>query len=493
MFLLDILYVVCAVALMIFSLGIIILLLLWLRHHRDETALPAIQGDQWPLVLVQLPIYNEQAVIKRLLDAVTALDYPRDKLCIQVLDDSDDDTPPLVARQVAAWRAQGFAVEHVRRPQRTGYKAGALAYGLMHGGALAQRAEFVAIFDADFVPSADFLRRTVPHFLQDARLGIVQARWAHLNATQNLITRSQAMSIDAHFAIEQLARNRGGLLLSFNGTAGVWRRACIQDAGDWAGDTLAEDLDLSYRAQMCGWRYLYLPQVAVNAELPPQVAAYKRQQARWAKGTTQNLRRLLRRLWRTRTLTLPQKLMGSLHLCQYLPQPVLLLMTLLTPPLLVAGRLADLPLAPLGLVGLAAPMMYVISQFYLYRHGQALPRLAVLPLLIALGSGMIVNNSVAVAEAFLGRQSAFKRTPKFSDANWHASRYALLPHWTTACEVLMAVYTAFGVLLAVRHYPPVAPFLLGQVFGFAAIATLGIVEGLQIWLHSRAARMVQTN
>lgn len=466
-------YVVAAVGLAIFSCSLFVLLGLWAWHRRRAMLLPSIDEAALPEVLVQLPIYNEADVVERLLAAVAALDYPADRLMIQVLDDSDDETAERVAACVRQQRQRGISMVHVRRSERTGYKAGALAHGLVLSSA-----PFIAIFDADFVPQPDFLRRTVPHFMTDERVGIVQARWAHLNAGQNLMTRSQAMSIDGHFVIEQTARSRGGLLVSFNGTGGLWRRACLEAAGGWSHATVSEDLDLSYRVQMCGWRLLYLPDVTVPAELPPQVAAYKRQQFRWAKGTTQNLLRHLPALWRSPRLTLVQKGMGTLHLAQYLPQPLIVLLTLLTPILMVYGLLQTLPLAPLGVTGLAAPLMYVLSQQALYRDWPR--RLLAFPVLLAIGSGVSINNTVGVIEALLRRPSVFKRTPKFARANWKHSRYALRPEWTLFLEMGMVVYTAVGGLAALRLMPGIAPFLFAQTYGFGAVVVWSVMEWWQI-------------
>lgn len=418
---------------------------------------------------VQLPIYNENDVVNRLLDAIVALTYPRDKLLIQVLDDSTDTTSQTLKARIVQLCQDGINIVHVQREDRVGYKAGALDYGLHQSSS-----DLIAVFDADFVPLPDFLHRTVGYFMDDPHLGILQTRWAHLNAEQNLITRSQAMSIDGHFVVEQLARSRGNLLVSFNGTAGIWRRQCIVDAGGWSSETVAEDLDLSYRAQMAGWHYLYLPDVAVPAELPPQVAAYKRQQSRWAKGTTQNLIRLSPRLLLHPKLSGLQKYMGLLHLCQYLPQPLLLILTLLTPILMVAGVVEKLPLAPLGIVGLAAPIMYVISQQALYNNWVS--RLLAFPVLLAVGVGVNFSNTVAIIEALIGRNNEFKRTPKFSVEKWQASSYALRPDWTLIAEGMITVYLIASTILAVYLLPGIVPFMFGQAYGYALITLFGFFE-----------------
>jgi cellulose synthase/poly-beta-1,6-N-acetylglucosamine synthase-like glycosyltransferase len=468
---LSVLYVVTLLLLMCFTASTWILLLLWLANRRNTPPIPQTSREEWPYVTVQLPIYNEAAVVGRLLDAVAALDYPRERLRVQVLDDSDDDTGPLIARLLD--RYTDLPIRHMRRGERANYKAGALAYGLSHTSD-----PLVAIFDADFVPPPDFLRRTVPYFLADPGLGLLQARWGHLNPAQNLITRSQALSIDGHFVVEQAARSRSGLLLSFSGAGGVWRVQAICDAGGWSGDTLTEDLDLSYRAQLRGWRGLYLPDVQVQAELPPQVAAYKTQQARWARGTTQNMVRLWLAVWHSPDLNWLQKLMASLHLGQYLPHLFILILVLLTPVLLWAGALDQLSLASLGLVGLGPPLMYAISQVYLY--GSRPYNLVAFPLLVLISSGMVFSNSLAVLSGLLGRRGVFRRTPKFSGQPWQQSRYALPLDWTMSVQVALAIYAGAGGMIAVQRSSGIAPYLFLQALGFGLLATWELVENWQI-------------
>ncbi|MBA3872666.1 MAG: glycosyltransferase, partial [Anaerolineae bacterium] len=237
--------------------------------------MPTPPVEKWPTVVVQLPLYNERYVVRRLLDSVAALDYPRELLTVQVLDDSNDETIEITATKVAELSAKGLNILHVRRPERTGYKAGAMAYGMS-----LVESEFVMVLDADFVPAPDFLRKTIPHLVARPRLGMVQTRWGHLNPFNNWLTLGQTLALDSHFVVEQTARSRGGWLMTFNGSGGVWRAQCIREAGGWRDLTLTEDLDLSYRAQLAGWEFLYLPDVVVPGELPPQIAAYKQQQAR---------------------------------------------------------------------------------------------------------------------------------------------------------------------------------------------------------------------
>src|SRR6056297_2067888 len=283
----------------------------------------------WPSVTVQLPLYNEADVVDRLIDACAALDYPRRKLEIQVLDDSTDETVDKVADRVEYWQNRGVDIVHIHRTDRTGYKAGALANGLRLA-----RGDYVAIFDADFVPGADFLRRMMPHFFDDENLGMVQARWGHLNQDDSLLTQVQAFGLDAHFAIEQHVRQASDCFMNFNGTAGVWRRACIEDAGGWEHDTLTEDLDLSYRAQLEGWAFKYVPTTEVPAELPPDMNALRSQQFRWAKGGVETALKLVGRLWRSEEPA-RVKLQGTFHLTAHFAFPFILLAALTHAPLLL--------------------------------------------------------------------------------------------------------------------------------------------------------------
>jgi len=452
-------YLLCAMLLALYTLGQVILLVQYLRQRSFVT--PP-NPDDWPQVTIQLPIYNEKYVVRRLLRAVGVLDYPRDRLHIQLLDDSTDETQQIAAAEVARLRRAGVYIAHVRRADRSGYKAGALAAGLAQ-----TNSPFIAIFDADFVPPRDFLRRTLPHLLADERLGFVQTRWAHLNAEHNALTRAQRLAVDTHFVIEQAARSGSGWLMPFNGTGGVWRAATIHDAGGWSARTLTEDLDLSYRAQLRGWRARLLPQVIVPGELPVHLAAYAQQQARWAAGSTQNLRWLLGHVWRA-PLRLSNKLMATHHLCQYVPQPLMLIMLLLAPPLLLIDRLEVLPLAPLGLLGLAPPLMYTLTQRAL--RSDWLHTLRALPVLVLLGTGLIAHNSRAMLKSLrLSDALPFERTPKFGQKSHSADAYHLsVPAWARI-ESLLALYAMWGVALALTQAPGLVPYLLLHALAFLAV------------------------
>ena len=457
--LLTALYALCALLLALYTFGQAILLYRYWRSGGKNVETPPLAD--LPSVAVQLPLYNERFVAGRLIDAVARFDYPRDKLLIQVLDDSSDQTVQVVATKLARLAAQGFCVQHVRRAQRRGYKAGALAHGLDLCDS-----EYIAIFDADFLPPPHFLRATLPHLVADPTIGIVQSRWSHLNADVNDLTRAQKLSIDTHFVVEQTARNRSGWLIPFNGTGGVWRRSCIEAAAGWSADTLTEDLDLSYRAQIAGWHSLFLPDIEVPGEIPPQLAAYKQQQARWAMGNTQCLIKLARPILSAK-LTISQKIMAIQHLCQYLPQPLMLILLLLTPPLVLANSLAGLPLASMGMVGLAPPLMYLASQIRLYDNW--LRGMKAFPALLFIGTGMSLNNSLAVLAAALGIKIGFRRTPKFAE-DWASSPYALPGDVSILLELLLTAYALWSAWLAWQIQRELCLYLLIYALSFATVA-----------------------
>jgi cellulose synthase/poly-beta-1,6-N-acetylglucosamine synthase-like glycosyltransferase len=474
-------YVVCGVLLTLCAFSILILLVQYLIHRRERVEPVAIPEDALPKVAVQLPIYNELYVVERLVRACAALDYPRDRLVIQVLDDSTDETREKSDALSAELRAQGIDVRCIHREVRSGYKAGALAYGLT---LLEPDVQFVAIFDADFVPRPDFLRRTVPYLVQNERIGLVQTRWSHLNREENVLTRWQAFAVDGHFVVEQTARSRSGLLMNFNGTGGVWRISAIQESGGWSDTTLAEDLDLSYRAQLRGWRFMYLPDVDVPGELPPQIAAFKEQQARWAKGGTQCMKLLLPRIWKDPHLSFGQKLMGSMHLSQYLAHPLIILMLLTAPLLLVLSRgLPNLPIGPLAYAWIAPPMVFVLSQGALYKDWKR--RVLEIPALFAFGTGIAWSNARAVTSGILSRKSEFKRTPKYASTS-AANKYAASRiSRNIYVEIFLSVYAFAGAYIALRFSPGAMPYLLTYGVAFAVVAFWGLRD---VWEVRRVAR-----
>ncbi|WP_162909968.1 glycosyltransferase family 2 protein [Aggregatilinea lenta] len=460
-------YMLAATVIALYSASFFILLAIYLLKRKQPPAAPDVPDDGLLSVTLQLPIYNEQHVAERLIDAIGALDYPRDKLCVQVLDDSTDETTAILRAKVDGWRTRGLDITLLRRPERAGYKAGALAYGLAYC-----TTDCAGTFDADFVPAPDFLRRVMPHFNASPNVALVQTRWAHVNVDYNLLTRAQGLAMDQHFAIEQVARSRGDLPMSMNGTGGVWRRAAIVDAGGWSAETLTEDLDLSYRAFLKGWRFRYIVDVSVPGEVPPQLTAYKLQQARWAKGSTQCLAKHAGSLLRS-DLTLLQKVFGLTHLGQYAIQPFVLLLFVLTPPALATGLLLRLPLAPLGIASLAPPIILAMGQIALYPDW--LRRLLYFPALLLFNTGMMLNNSRAVIEALTGRGgNAFKRTPKFGVVRrgdrLAGTRYLIRPDWTTTGEIALGLYALLGLVVALFRAPAMITYLLVYVASFGVLA-----------------------
>jgi cellulose synthase/poly-beta-1,6-N-acetylglucosamine synthase-like glycosyltransferase len=474
------LYTFTLVGLAVFGFNLLFMLALaafaWPRRPHASAPSP---GD-WPTVLVQLPVFNERYVVERAIDAAARLDYPPERLSIQVLDDSTDDTAALARARAAYHRARGRPVHYLHRADRAGFKAGALAAGLR---AASGRGEFVAIFDADFVPPPDFLRRLVPRFRSNPRLALAQARWEHLNPDQNALTRAQALACDGYFAVDQAARSRAGLLMNFNGSAGVWRRAAIEDAGNWQGDTLAEDLDLSYRAQLRGWQLEYAPEAAAPAELPAAIVALKRQQFRWAAGSFQVLRKVGAQLL---TARMPRwrRLQGFLHLAGYLAQPLMLLALILSLPVVLARDPLPPQLGWLGWAGLG-PLLYSLwGQITLRRDW--LRRWLHYPALMMIGIGLSLTATHALWAACFGRGHEFKRTPKFSSTD-RASDYALPLDWTTWGELLLALYALATGLLAAEQTPGLAPFIFFYALGFGFTAALGFWQSGAVRRVERAS------
>lgn len=449
--------------------------------HRDDLArhtplLPA----HWPRVTVQLPIYNEWYVAGRLVEAAAGLDYPRGLIEIQVLDDSTDETAQLVAAKVDELRAQGVKIVHMHRDERRGFKAGALAEGLSTA-----RGDFVAVFDADFLPSPDFLRRTIPLFDGD-RVAFVQARWGHLNREYSWLTVLQALSLDAHFAVDQVARSRAGHFFNFNGTAGIWRASAIIDAGGWRADTLTEDLDLSYRALLRGWEGRYAPEVEAPAELPVSFTAFRRQQHRWARGSMECAIRYLPEVWRS-DLPLAGKLAATLHLTGYFTHFLTLGLILIFPVLLLLSLQFPRLLDPVG-IGLFLNLMFFVPAFYFVVGQHLLGRrwLARLPLILLmsiLASGLMLNTVSAAVEILQRKVVAFERTPKYGIVNqgqaWWANRYQVRIDWVVLFELLLAAFTLCTASLAWHtHHEFIMAysifFTLGLVFtsGFTVLQTL---------------------
>jgi cellulose synthase/poly-beta-1,6-N-acetylglucosamine synthase-like glycosyltransferase len=451
------------------------------RRHRHDHFPPLARFDELPQVTVQLPLYNEYHVVDRLLAAVGRLDYPRDKLQIQVLDDSTDDTQQRARAATARLRSAGVDAEYRHRVERVGYKAGALEAGL-HSA----RGQFVLVLDADFLPQPQILLQAIQHFT-DPQIGMVQLRWGHINRGYSLLTRLQSIFLDGHFMVEHFARHHSGRFFNFNGTAGIWRRRAIEDAGGWQHDTLTEDLDLSYRAQLAGWRFRYLPDIAVPGELPVEMNAFKAQQFRWAKGAAQTARKLLPRIWRSNE-PLAIRLEATFHLTANLTYiPMLFMALLMLPVLSIRSQLGwerlllvDLPL--FSFATMAVSGYYLASQQALYPRWWR--QIRYLPLLLALGMSLCVNNTRGVLEGLLGHDSPFVRTPKYGvdallrhPAQW---RYKGKVSVMTLAEFGMAAYfaIALGYAWETQLYLGL-PFLLLFHCGFLYTA---IMSSAQPWL-----------
>jgi len=460
--------------------------LVWLLHRTSKGASPrpASGGNSLPTVTVQLPVFNEAGVIERLIDAACALDYPGDRLEIQVLDDSTDETRRIAARCVAEQRRRGVRITHLCRCERVGFKAGALAHGLEHSPS-----ELVAMLDADFVPEPDFLRCMVGSFA-DPHVGMVQACWTHLNRDRSLLTRVQAQMLDAHFLVEHEARFRAGRFFNFNGTAGIWRRRAIEEAGGWQGDTLTEDLDLSYRAQLEGWRFVFRPDVHAAAELPESIAALKAQQRRWARGSVQTARKLLGRVFAA-PVPLATKVEAFFHLSANLAYPMLVLLALLMVPnvvfrqhlgpswrwlLLLDAAAITCALGSLGIFYVAASL----------RAGRsARQALWLLPAVMAVGVGISVSNTLAVLQGLLGRVGTFERTPKSGSCGraWRPllERYRVKVGWLPIAEGVLGLYTLAAVWLAVdRSSLASIPLLVLFPAGLLGVALGSVLSALPV-------------
>src|SRR5438445_2328935 len=440
---------------------------LFLKNRKREPV-PVGHFAELPKVTMQLPIFNEVYVVERLLRSVSELDYPRHLLQIQVLDDSTDDTREITSSCTAELRGRGFKVDLIHRADRTGFKAGALAVGLE-----AAEGDFVCILDADFVPQPDLLRRTID-FFTDPKVGMIQTRWGHLNRSYSLLTRAQAMFLDGHLLLEQTARSRSGRFFNFNGTAGLWRRSCIEEAGGWQHDTLTEDLDLSYRAQLVGWKFIFLPDVVTPAELPVDMNGFKSQQHRWTKGSIQASKKRFPRIWRSE-LPFAIKAEATGHLVSNFAYLLLACLCVLLHPSTGGPQsgwfrtlLIDIPIFLTASVSVA--IFYVCAQRELYPRTW-MKEIMLLPCLLALGIGLSLNNARAVLEAIFNHKSDFTRTPKYGierkSQAWRSCKYRPLKSALPIAELAFAIYFSYFVWFAIAHRQFLSvPFLLMFHGGF---------------------------
>ena len=443
-------YILVLIGLSGYGLHRLTIIFLYLKHSRKRPE-PLKPFEELPLVTIQLPVFNERHVVDRLLNAVSKLDYPQDKMQIQVLDDSTDDTVEISRRGVAALKERGFDAECIHRTDRTGYKAGALEHGTPFA-----KGEYLFILDADFVPNPDVLKKTI-HYFSDPKIGMIQTRWGHLNRTFNLLTRIQAMFLDGHLELEQTARNRSGRFFTFNGTAGIWRKSCIADAGGWEHDTLTEDMDLSYRAQLKDWRFIFLNDVETPAELPVDMDGFKSQQHRWTKGSIQVCKKVLPAIWKSHAPWYV-KMEATAHLTSNFAYLMLICLCFLIYPNqhlapdfgAMTHYIINIPIFFFASVSVV--LFYLTSQKALRPKGW-LREVPYLPLLLALGIGMSVNNAKAVLEALFNHQSGFVRTPKYGigkerKTDWKKSRYKAMKTLTPVVELLFGCFFLFVVIEA---------------------------------------------
>ena len=455
------------------------------NKRTEDLSEEELQMTEYPEVTIQLPLYNEKYVICRLIDAVIRIEYPKDKLEIQVLDDSTDETVDIAKEHIQKYVDQGYDIKHVHRTNRKGFKAGALKEGLKTA-----KGEFVAIFDADFIPRKKFLKRTLPYFQKDEKLGLVQTRWEHLNRDYSLITKTEAIALDGHFVIEQAVRNRAGFFINFNGTGGIWRKECIFDAGNWQADTLTEDLDLSYRAQMKGWKFKYLVNFTSPAELPSEINSLKSQQFRWTKGAIETAKKIYPKVLRSH-LPLKMKIQSFIHLCSNLAYPFILIAGILNLPVLLikeGGQYDDVFkfMSIFIFAFISSFIFYLYSQKDVYADWQK--RVIYFPVFLSGSMGLSVNNTIAVIEGLINKKSEFVRTPKFkimdNKDSWIDKKYLTKKlSYATIIEAVLAVYCFTGVVLSIVYAQIAAlPFQLMFSLGYGMMAFLSI---RQVVLHNR--------
>jgi cellulose synthase/poly-beta-1,6-N-acetylglucosamine synthase-like glycosyltransferase len=474
-------YFISLFILFVFSLHGFVMIFYY-NKYRDVKHTPQKDFKPESKVTIQLPLYNELYVVERVIDAVCEIDYPKELLEIQVLDDSTDETVNITAKIVADKKKEGFDISHIRRSDRKGFKAGALKEGMKIA-----KGDYIAIFDADFIPHKNFLMKTLS-FFTDPKVGMVQTRWEHINGDYSILTRAQALALDGHFVIEQTVRNKAGFFINFNGTGGIWRKSCIEDAGNWEADTLTEDLDLSYRAQLNGWHFVFLKDFTSPAELPSEINALKSQQFRWTKGAIETAKKVLPLVWRSK-VPLRVKLQSTFHLTNNLVFPFILLAAILNVPLIFIKNSGphQLYFAIMSLFVLAFISSFV---FYLYSQKDIRKdwrkKIVLFPLFMAGSMGFAVNNSRAVFEGLMNRKSEFVRTPKFKVVNekdsWIGKKYGTTKKLSMSVyvELLMAVYCFIGVAASIYFLEIAAlPFQFLFFLGFSFVSFTSIKHAFQ--------------
>jgi len=490
----KVIYSLATFWLLLYGLNNYYIIYLFIRNFRRESRENAQfledfwkknSDDSLPVVTTQLPIYNEKYVAERLIETVVGLDYPKELHEIQVLDDSTDETKHIVARLVEKWQKAGYNIKHIMRANREGFKAGALQEGLCQA-----TGEFIAIFDADFLPEKDFLKKTVPFFYKDKRTAFVQTRWGHINGYYSFLTQIQSIALDSNFVV-QGGRCWGGFYMGFNGTAGVWRKQAIIDAGGWHCDTLTEDLDLSYRAQLKGWMPKFLYEVVTPAEIPLGVNAFKNQQYRWAKGSIQTTRKLLLMVLRSESGWL-KKLEAFFHLTNFIVYPLLLFLALSALPLILSSyfspsqkTLTILAMVVLAIVGIAScaigpSVLYLVSQRITYKDWKW--RCLRIPGMLAIYAGMVLNNSMAVFDGLFTDGGEFKRTPKYGVNDCgkilKTREYAIAPSILAVFEVLIGLYCLLAFTEYLWNNPRFffGPFLLVYAVGFLYVGGISLID-----------------
>ena len=453
-----VIYTIAILLIFMYALAQLNLLYNYLSSKKKESTCDTFDltnPDEVPLVTIQLPVFNEMYVMERLLDNIALLEYPKDKLEIQVLDDSTDETIATTRQHVEQLKATGLDIKHITRTDRSGFKAGALKEGLK-----VAKGEFIAIFDADFLPKKSWLKRTIPYF-KDDQIGVVQTRWGHINRNYSILTKIQAFALDAHFTLEQVGRNSKGHFINFNGTAGVWRKACILDAGNWEGDTLTEDLDLSYRAQLKNWKFKYLEDVETPAELPVVISAARSQQFRWNKGGAENFRKMLWRVIKSKNISTKTKVHGLLHLLNStMFLNVFIVAVLSIPMLYIKNEYAHLRFYFYFMsFFVISTIIFFVCYWFMYKqiYGSGFKRffgyIGMFFTFFSIAMGFSLHNSIAVLEGHMGKRSEFVRTPKFNintiRDSWKGNKYLrkkVSPH--VIIEGILMLYFGFGLYSA---------------------------------------------